>query len=318
MIQPPEHHISVVVPCYRCAMYIQELCARLHAVLPEISEDYQIVLVNDASPDKDWEAIEVEAQASPKVVGLDLSRNFGQHYAITAGLMECTNSAWTVVMDGDLQDVPEEIPKLYKRALTGFDSVQAQRENRQDSIIRRATSKGFYMVLSYLTDTSQDPTIANFGVFNRKVVRAITSMPEKVRYFPVLVRWIGFRWAAEPVEHHDRQGSASSYTWSKMAELAVNIMLAFSDKPLRLVTKLGFLLSMISSVGVLVICYRWMIGLVSVQGWASLMATIGLLGGLTIFIVGMVGLYVGKTFDEVKRRPLFLVRERTDAGEVES
>lgn len=303
--------VSVVVPCYRCALYLKELHQRLSASLERLGQSLEIILVNDGSPENDWEVIAELCRADPRVVGIELSRNFGQHYAIAAGL-QATRGEWVVVMDGDLQDQPEDIIPMVQLAQSGFDSVLGQRAARQDSFFRKSMSNLFYWLLSYLTDTTQDSRIGNFGVYHRKVIDSIVQMPERLRYFPVMVRWVGFKTTTYAVHHKPRIGSRSSYTMARMIALAVDIMIAFSDKPLRLVTQLGILLSLTSTLAGFYVIWRYLVGKVAVQGWASLVVTMSFLGGLTIFLLGVVGIYVGKVFDETKRRPIYIIRQQVD------
>ena len=305
--------ISVVVPCYRCGLYLEELSQRLESTLSKITDRFEIVLVDDGSPENDWEVIQRLSLRNPHVVGVELSRNFGQHCAITAGLRSATGD-WVVVMDGDLQDCPEDIPALYEKARQGYDSVMAKRWERGDSEVRRWMSRGFYSVLAYLTDTAQDADIANFGIYHRKVIAAICQMPERLRYFPVMVRWVGFRTTTVLVTRQARVGSPSSYSLAKMLLMALDIMIAFSDKPLRLVAKFGFVLSLMSAGTGFYYLYLYLIGKVLVLGWTSLMLTTTFLGGLTIFVLGVVGIYVGKVLDETKKRPIYLVRQELREG----
>jgi dolichol-phosphate mannosyltransferase len=182
-------HLSVVIPLYKCSAAITELTKRLEASLTAISEDYEIIFVNDGSPENDWEVVKEIAAGNTKVKGINLSRNFGQHYAITAGLANASGE-WVVVMDGDLQDKPEEITKLYGKAMEGFDIVMGQRTRRKDAFFKRMFSKVFYRIFSYLTNTRQDASIANFGIYNIKAINAVLAMKDSIRYFPTLVQWV--------------------------------------------------------------------------------------------------------------------------------
>lgn len=301
-------HISVVSPIYRGEKMLDELIERLHQNLSSICENYEIILVNDASPDNSWSKIESICHNDSKVKGINLSRNFGQHYAITAGL-NYARGEWVVVMDCDLQDRPEEIVHLYTKAQEGFDSVFAQRVERQDNFLKKLSSKLFYFVFSYLTETKQDATIGNFGIYNRKVINAILSMHDQVRYFPTMVKWVGFNQFAMPIEHAERAEGTSSYSFKALINLALNNIIAFSDKPLRLAAKCGFYISLISLIIGVIYIYRYFNGYIHVLGYASMIISIWFIGGIIMSLSGILGIYLGKIFDRVKDRPTYIVSE---------
>ena len=238
-------HISVVSPVYRAEKIVAELVRQLHENLATITDNFEIILVNDASPDNSWETIAAECTKDYRVKGINLSRNFGQHYAITAGL-HYAKGEWIVVMDCDLQDRPDEIPNLYRKALEGWDLILAQRINRQDFFLKRWFSTIFYAIFSYLTDTKQDPTIANFGIYKYKVIRSVLKMKDSIRYFPTMIQWVGFRKYYLPVQHAKRYAGKTNYNFRSLMRLAVNNIISFSDKPLRLITKIGFFISIFS------------------------------------------------------------------------
>ena len=300
--------ISIVSPVYRAENIVPELVKQIAKNVETITSNYEIILVNDSSPDNSWLAIEKECSKNSKVKGINLSRNFGQHYAITAGLSYAKGD-WIVVMDCDLQDRPDEIPNLYNKALEGYDSVFAQRIERKDGFIKKTLSKLFYSLFSYLTDTKQDASVANFGVYNKKVIDSILSMNDKVRFFPTLVQWVGFNKYYLPVKHSDRYEGQSSYNFKSLFKLALNNIIAFSDKPLRLTVKLGFYISIISLLVGLVYLILYFNGNIEVIGFTSLFISIWFLAGVVISILGIIGLYVGKIFDNVKRRPLYITNE---------
>lgn len=304
-------HISVVIPVYLCEGCLPALYKRLCDTLEKISHHFEIIMVNDGSPDNSWEVITNLAEKDKRVVGLDLSRNFGQHCAITAGL-DFASGDWVVVMDCDLQDQPEEILKLYRKAQEGYDCVFGGRTNRQDNYLKRLMSNLFYKLLSYLTETSQDASIGNFGIYNKKVINAIRTMREYLRYFPFMVKWIGFNAAYIEIVHANREIGKTSYSLKKLIHLAVNVMISFSDKPLRLVVKLGVSIASVSFVCAAYIFIRALLGIKGVEGWPSLIVSMWLLSGLIISILGMVGIYIGKTFEEVKKRPIYIVKETTN------
>ena len=299
---------------YRAESLIAELVLRIQASIGSITEQYEIILVDDRGPDNSWERIEEQAARDPRVVGLRLSRNFGQHKAITAGL-ECARGEWIVVMDCDLQDRPEEIPALYDYARREhYDLVFARRVERQDTWLKRTGSRTFYNVLSYLTDTEQDAAIANFGIYHRKVIAAVLAMRESIRYFPTMVRWVGFRAGKLDVQHAERPEGSSSYNFSRMLNLALDIILAYSDKPLRISVKMGLLISATAFLFVLLTVVRYLLGHTWEPGYVSLIVSIWFFAGLLLSVLGMVGLYIGKTFEQVKKRPIYLIDVRTDSN----
>ena len=236
---------SVVIPVYGCKTSLIELYLRLKSSFEALSADFEIILVNDASPDGAWDVIEDLANKDSRVKGIDLSRNFGQHYAIAAGL-DVSLGEWVIVMDCDLQDQPEEILNLYKKAQEGFDVVLAKRQLRQHSLIKVALSKSFYNMLGYLTDTKQDSSIANFGIYHKKVIQTICSMGDSVRYFPTMVKWVGFKQTEIDVIHAPRAEGDSTYNFRRLFNLGTDVILSFSNKPLLLTVKLGLLISTFS------------------------------------------------------------------------
>ena len=303
-------HISVVTPVYGCAPSLNVLYERLKTTLQKITKDFEIIMVNDASPDNAWEVITQLAAKDARVKGIDLSRNFGQHRAITAGL-DYAAGEWVVVMDCDLQDRPEEIAKLYAKAMEGYDVVVGQRVQRQDSFLKKFTSKFFYKVYNYLTDSSIDPSIGNFGIYHRKVIESIKQMKEQNRSFGLFVHWSGFRRIQISIEHAAREAGRSSYTLSKLFQLAADSIVAHSNKPLKLSVAIGFALSMVSILFAFWLVIRYFLFSMPPTGWTSVMVSMYFLAGLIIGSVGMTGLYIGKIFDEVKGRPLYLIRETT-------
>lgn len=307
-------HLSIVIPLYKCAAAIPELVRRLQASLPAISEDHEIILVNDGSPQNDWEIVKELASGNPTIKGINLSRNFGQHYAITAGL-DHASGEWVVVMDGDLQDQPEEIIKLYAKAQEGFDIVMGRRANRKDGFFKRLFSKLFYGMFSYLTNTRQDASIANFGMYNRKAIDAVLSMKDSIRYFPTLIQWVGFRSTATDIEHDRRHAGKSSYSMGNLFRLAFNNIIAFSDKPLRLTIRLGFVISSLAFIAGIFYLVRYLSGAITVSGFTSLIISIWFLAGIVISILGLLGIYLGKVFDKVKERPIFIINEKINLND---
>lgn len=310
-------HISIVTPVYRAEACIEELYRRLRAALEPITHDFEIVMVEDCGGDRSWELICDLARRDPRVKGIQFSRNFGQHYGITAGLDHCDGD-WVVVMDCDLQDRPEEIPRLYAKAIEGYDAVLARRGRRHDPLRKRITSWAFYRLFSWLADTDYDGDSGNFRIVSRKVVMSFRVMRERLRFFGGLMSWMGFNTAYIDVQHADRFAGASTYTFRKLARLAADTVIAYSDKPLRLSIRLGFAVAFWGFGYGVYILIRALVYGSPVQGWSSLIASLYFIGGIIISILGIIGVYLGKTFEEVKRRPLYIVAETTLAGAANS
>ncbi|MBO4597269.1 MAG: glycosyltransferase family 2 protein [Bacteroidaceae bacterium] len=306
--------LSIVSPIYRGEKMLDELVRRIIESVKDITEDFEIILVNDCSPDNSWKKIVQLCNENKKVKGVNLSRNFGQHYAITAGLSK-TSGDWVVVMDCDLQDRPEEIPNLYAKAKEGFDSVFAQRVERQDTFMKRLSSAAFYFVFSFLTDSKQDKSVANFGIYNRRVVSAILSMGDSIRYFPIMAQWVGFRKGYLPVQHAERQVGSSSYSFFKLMRLASDNMIGFSDKPLRLMLTFGFYVVIGSLLVALYYFIKWCLGLIAVDGFTTMVISLWLIAGILTMMLGITGLYIGKIFDRVKGRPVFIIGETINFSE---
>lgn len=302
-------HLSIISPVYRAEKILPVLVQRITQAVSAITNDFEIVLVDDRSPDNSWDVIEALASDNPQIKAIRLSRNFGQHYAITAGI-DHAKGEWIVVMDCDLQDRPEEIPLLYQKALEGFDIVLARRVRRKDKLIKRLFSKYFYKALSYLSGSEQDASVANFGIYNRKVTDAIRQMRESIRYFPTMVQWVGFRAAKIEVQHDERFEGETSYNLRKLMRLATDIILAFSDKPLRILIKGGILISSVSVIVALVYLVRYFRGEIEIMGYTSLIISVWLLSGVIIATLGVVGLYIGKIFEGVKNRPIYLIEKK--------
>lgn len=300
--------ISVVIPCYKCSESIKELYNRLVLSLEKIDSNYEIIFINDASPKNDWEVISQISSLDKKIKGVNLSRNFGEYYAITAGI-DFAKGKWIVIMDGDLQDSPEEIEKLYSKAKEGFDIVYARRSLRQDNILKKLSSKLFYKVFSFLTGTQQDESINNFGIYSQCAIENIRNMREKSRFFPVMIKWIGFNSTCVDVKHCSRKHGETSYNFKKLFNLAFDTMIAFSDKPLRLTVQIGFFIVMLALTFAVYIFIKYLFGYSSVKGWPSLMVSIWFFSGLIVMILGIIGIYIGKIFDEVKKRPIYIVKD---------
>lgn len=300
-------HISVVIPVYEAEDCLDELYNRLKKSLESITSDFEIILVEDCSNDMSWQKITTLAQKDIRVKGLQFSRNFGQHYGITAGL-DHADSDWVIVMDCDLQDRPEEIPRLYSKAQEGYDVVLAKRGQRQDPLLKRITSWLFYKLFNYLSDFKYDRETTNFRIMSRKVVMNFCKMREQLRFFGGLMQWVGFSTTSIPVQHSERFSGRTSYSFSKLWKLAIETIMAYSDKPLRLSIRLGFTISCLSFFYGSYIIYLSLAHNTPIMGWSSLIVSLYFLGGVIISMIGILGVYLGKTFDETKNRPLYVIK----------
>ena len=308
-------HISVVIPVYKAEDSLGELYRRLKTSLEEITEDFEILLVEDCGGDRSWDIITELHRLDGRVKGFQFSRNFGQHYGITAGLSEADGD-WVVIMDCDLQDRPEEIPRLYAKAREGYDVVMARRGKRKDGPLKRSTSALFYKVFSYLTNLKYDAQTGNFRIISRQVARNFMNMREQLRFFGGLVSWMGFPTTSIDVQHDESYDGKTTYTYRKLWTLAVETIIAYSDKPLRLSVRIGFLISFLAFVYGTYIIFRAFTYSESIIGWSSLIVSLYFLSGIIIANLGIIGIYLGKTFDETKKRPLFIIRRSTSDDEV--
>ncbi len=301
-------HISVVSPVYKAENIVSELVKQVKESVSSITENFEIILVNDASPDNSWEKIQEECSNDKRVKGLNLSRNFGQHYAITAGL-SYTKGDWVVVMDCDLQDRPDEIPNLYQKAQEGWDIVFGKRKNRQDHFLKKLSSKVFHSIYSYLSGVKTDSSIGNYGIYSQKVITGYNEMIEKARSFPSLLQHLGFKRTAIFVKHSERFEGKTSYSLKKLLNLTLDVILANSNKPLRLTVKLGFFISFLAFILALYNIFAHSFGIITVEGFTTTVFSIWFVGGLNLFVLGVVGLYIGKIFDQVKGRQLFIIKD---------
>ncbi|MBO4904435.1 MAG: glycosyltransferase family 2 protein [Lachnospiraceae bacterium] len=306
--------ISIVIPVYGCRDALYELYTRLTNTLRKITDKYEIVFVNDACPQGSWEVIKDICENDCKVVGLNLSKNFGQHRAILAGLDICRGDA-VVVMDCDLQDRPEHIAQMYEKLREGYDIVWARRVNRKDKNSVKIFSKLFYRICNLFTDKDIDANLSNYCIAKKKVIKEQCRMREHCRDFSVFQQWLGFSVAYIDLESDERASGESSYSFAKKLKLAFDIVTSQSNKPLHLSIGIGFAFVIIS---VIIIIY----GLINyfvfgdvIEGWTSLLISIYMVGGIILMFLGVIGLYIGKIFDETKNRPLYVVKDRLNYEE---
>ncbi len=300
--------ISIISPVYQAENLVEELVKQIDSELQKLTDSYEIILVNDGSKDQSWKVIRKTLSQFPKLIGVNLSRNFGQHNAIFAGL-SITQGKWIVIMDCDLQDLPQEIKKLYAKAQEGFEIVYAKRKNRKDSFLKKLSSKYFFKLLSYLTNTTIDSSIGNFGIYSKKAISEVLKMKEVNKTFSLIIKLVGFKSSTVEVEHGNRFEGKSNYNFRKLSNLAIDLVISHSDKPLRLTVKLGFIISSLSFMFAFYNVFAYFTGIIQVQGFSSLIFSIWFLSGLVIFTLGIVGLYISKILENVKQRPPFIIDE---------
>lgn len=301
--------LSIVSPVYHGEKMVEQLVERITNSVSAITPDFEIILVNDASPDNSWLKIKELCAKEPRVKGVNLSRNFGQHYAISAGLSLCSGE-WIVVMDCDLQDRPEEIPHLYNKAQEGFDIVYARRVVRHDGFFKRMSSKIFHSVFDWLSGIKTDSSISNFGIFNQKVINEYNKMGEVARSFDSLIKYLGFNTATVDVKHDSRGEGKSSYTFKKLLSLSFDVMISNTNKPLKMAIGFGFFMAFISFCLAVYNIVAKYVGNIGVEGYTTTVFSIWFVGGILLMMLGILGLYVGKIFDQVKQRPIFVIREK--------
>jgi polyisoprenyl-phosphate glycosyltransferase len=315
---------SIVIPIFNEEDSFPALVRRLREVLDQLDGPAEVVLVDDGSRDGSYELMAAVNREDPRFKVLQLSRNFGHQIAITAGLDMASGQA-VIVMDADLQDPPEVILQMAARWQEGYEVVYAVRERREgETVFKRKTATLFYGLQRRLADIDQPMEVGDFRLVDRKALNAFLQMRERNRYVRGMFSWVGFRQTAVPYVREQRQAGESKYPLRKMIRLAVDGFVGFSTAPLRYVLTLGLVMAVASVLyGITAIAIK-LAGLHVVPGYASLLATITFLSGVQLTVIGMVGQYVARIYDEVRARPLYLVRDargfapesRADADEL--
>jgi dolichol-phosphate mannosyltransferase len=307
--QPPGGavELSVVVPVYGCRDCLRELHRRICASLEPLTENFELVLVDDGSPDDAWPVIRELTALDPRICALRLSRNFGQHAAITAGLA-ASRGAWVVVMDCDLQDPPEEIPRLYAKALEGYDVVLSRREERVESLARRLAASAYFRFHNMIARNNLHTNYTNLSVISRKVVDSFLALRDQDRQYLLILHWLGFRRAELDVKQAGRHVGSSSYSLRQLMKVAVDGLFFQSTVLLRWIIYFGFFLALVGAALAGYALLSWITGH-HLPSWTALPMFGLLLAAFIIISGGVTGLYVGKIFDQVKGRPLFVVDE---------
>jgi dolichol-phosphate mannosyltransferase len=268
---------------------------------------YEIIMVDDGSTDSSWQLIKEFHENDSRVKGISFSRNFGHHIAITAGLDYARGKA-VILMDGDLQDPPEEIPKLYEKFKEGYDIVYAIREKRADPIFKKITSRLFLSMLRKISNVDVNLQSGIFRIISKRCAENMKSLREKSRFIIGLMSWIGFSQAGVEIERHKRYAGRSTYTLFKLFKLAWHGVTSFSYIPLQLATYFGFGVAAISFLLGIYILYRKLFLGIPLLGYASIIVSLFFLGGVILFILGIIGEYIGRIYTEAQNRPLYVIK----------
>ncbi|OUL82345.1 glycosyltransferase family 2 protein [Paraburkholderia hospita] len=297
--------ISVVIPSYNCLGCLEELCVRLDRVLAELVPSFEVVIVDDRSPDNSWPLITALSKRFPAVRGIRLSRNFGQHIAITAGIA-ATLGKYVVVMDCDLQDPPERIPDLYRRVQEGFDLVLARRVERTHSRFRVLAAKAYFASMTWLTGEFLDGSYGTFSILSRQVADAFLQFTERDRHYLFILRWLGFNSSTIEYGHEARHAGSSSYTFRKLVKHAIDGMFFQTSVFLNWIVYGGLVCTAASLMLGLFFIYRYWVAS-TLPGWTSLVVVVLFSTGLILASIGAVGMYVSRMFEASKGRPLYLI-----------
>ena len=302
--------LSIVVPCFNEEACLPELRQRLGAAaLQAVGDDYELVLVNDGSRDGSWPIMQRMASEDPHVVAINLSRNHGHQLALTAGLDLCQGEI-ILIIDADLQDPPELLPAMLACMRDQqADVVYGVRKSRAgETAFKRATAHGFYRLLSRATDVDIPVDAGDFRLMSRRALDALLAMPEQARFIRGMVAWIGFRQVPFAYDRQERFAGETKYPFKRMLRFALDALTGFSSAPLKLASYAGLWLAAGSVLLILYIAYAWIAG-ESIQGWTSLMAVVLVLGSVQMFVLALMGEYIGRLYNEAKGRPLYIVQE---------
>lgn len=304
-------HLSVVVPLHDEAANVVELSDRLRGVLDRSESEWDVVLVDDGSTDATWREVQAVACSDPRFRGLRLARNFGHQAALTAGLRAADGDA-VITMDGDLQHPPEIIPRLLQRAAEGYDVVYAVRgEDDAEGWFKVRSAAAFYWLLTRLTSLDLPRGGADFRYMSRQVVDVLSAMPERHRFLRGMTRWIGLRQAIVSYDRAARRAGRSKYGLVRMTRFASDAILSFSALPLKIASVLGILTSVLGWLYLIYVIAVRVMSEATVPGWTSVVAAVLILGGIQLACIGIIGQYLGRMYEELKGRPLYVVWEDT-------
>lgn len=308
--------ISVVIPVYGCDSCLRALYERLKAQLTDLGVSWEVIFVNDGSPDRSWSVLTELSREDPAVRAFQLSRNFGEEAALVAGLSR-SNGRWTVVMDCDLQDLPEDIPRLYAKALEGYEVVLTRRRTRGHSRVRRAASRLYYGLVSALLKVDADPSFGNFSMISRRVTDLVLRIRDRDRQYRMVLLWIGFKRTSVEVENAARHSGSSAYGLRRLVRHAVEGVFFQTETLLRWIVYAGIAMAVGGMfLAVFFVAEHFIEGNLP-PGWTSLAVLILLTTGVVTISTGVAALYIGKIFGQVKDRPLYVI-EKSMVDGVES
>lgn len=300
---------SIIIPVYNEELVIRETYSRLKAVMDQADGSYELLFVNDGSQDATIDILKEIAVQDRHVKYLDFSRNFGHQIAITAGMDHAAGSA-IVVIDADLQDPPELILDMIEKWKEGYDVVYAKRTKRKgETFFKKQTAKMFYRLLRASTDIDIPLDTGDFRLLDRKVCDQLKSMKEQSRFVRGLVSWVGFKQTAIEYERDERLAGETKYPLKKMLKFSMDGITSFSYKPLKLASLLGVMLSAASSLAILIVLYQRLFTDTTTPGWSSLLLTMLFFNGVILIMLGVIGEYIGRIYDEAKNRPLYILRD---------
>jgi dolichol-phosphate mannosyltransferase len=301
-------YLSIISPVYKAEKIVDELVSRIREEASKITSNYEIILIEDCGPDNSWLKIEENCSKYPEVIGIKLSRNFGQHFAITCGI-DHARGDYTIVMDCDLQDNPKYFIDFINKAKEGNDIVYSIKEKRNHGFIKDLFAGLFNRVFNYLIDNKNHKSnalIGSYSLLSRKAVLAFRQYGDYQRHYLMVLRWMGFKHEYITIEHEQRFQGSSSYNFTRLIQHALNGITSQSDKLLRLNIGIGITLSALSFLGaVIIIVWYFIFGFLS--GWASLIVTLLFSTGVILTSIGILGIYLCKTFEQVKNRPKYLI-----------
>ncbi len=300
---------SAVIPVYNEEEVLPQLCSRLIPVLQSITESYEVIFVDDGSHDRSWAIIQDAHSKNPRIKGLKLSRNFGHHIALTAGIDSARGEA-IVLMDADLQDPPEEIPRLYEKFKEGYDMVNATRAKRDDPLLKRLGSRVFLKILKLISNIEIDLQTGIFRILSKRATTNIRRLREQSRFMVGLMNWVGLKKTSVRIERHERYGGETKYSPLKLLRLAWHGVTSFSYFPLQIASLFGFIVSIISFSAGIYMIYRKLFFGVPILGYASIVVSLFFLGGFILLMLGTIGEYIGRIYTEVQNRPLYIVEEK--------